>query len=72
MKMEAEHSQTRTVEAGLPFLETNVDADGWLLQLELFDPHEPFFSADRFRDGYPTTDRRSTGRPTRRSRNRMI
>ncbi|MFI5610341.1 sulfatase-like hydrolase/transferase [Amycolatopsis sp. NPDC051903] len=50
---EARHSQTRTVDAGLHFLETNVDADDWLLQLELFDPHEPFFSADRFRERYP-------------------
>jgi arylsulfatase A-like enzyme len=40
---EAEHYQTRTVDAGLHFLETNAGADDWLLQIELFDPHEPFF-----------------------------
>ena len=38
MATEAEHSQTRTVDAGLHFLETNVDADRWLLQIELFEP----------------------------------
>ena len=53
MATEAEHSQTRTVDAGMHFLETNVDADRWLLQLELFDPHEPFFVHDTYRDRYP-------------------
>ena len=53
MPTEAEHSQTRTVDAGLHFLETNVDADRWLLQIELFDPHEPFFVHDRYARQYP-------------------
>ncbi|WP_210480136.1 sulfatase [Naasia sp. SYSU D00948] len=39
-----DHSQTRTVEAGLEFLATNASADSWMLQIECFDPHEPFFS----------------------------
>ena len=46
------HSQVRTVDAGLHFLETNASSDDWFLQLELFDPHEPFFSAPRFRERY--------------------
>jgi arylsulfatase A-like enzyme len=53
MPTEAEHSQTRTVDAGLEFLETNVDADSWLLQVELFDPHEPFFAHQQYKDLYP-------------------
>ncbi|MFD1543309.1 sulfatase [Nonomuraea guangzhouensis] len=53
MATEAEHSQTRTVDAGLHFLETNVHADRWLLQIELFDPHEPFFTHQRYKDLYP-------------------
>ncbi|WP_129788609.1 sulfatase [Promicromonospora panici] len=53
MPTEAEHSQTRTVDAGLHFLETNADADRWMLQIELFDPHEPFFSHQRYKDLYP-------------------
>ena len=56
MRTEAEHSQTRTVDAGLHFLETNVAADRWMLQVELFDPHEPFFVHDRFRELYPGAD----------------
>ncbi|MBN9194266.1 sulfatase [Microbacterium sp.] len=52
MTTEADHTQTRTVDAGLEFLHTNAAADRWMLQLELFDPHEPFFVHQRFRDRY--------------------
>ena len=52
MATEAEHSQTRTVDAGLEFLETNAAADQWLLQIELFDPHEPFFASKDYRARY--------------------
>jgi arylsulfatase A-like enzyme len=52
MATEAEHSQTRTVDAGIHFLETNVEADQWLLQIELFDPHEPFFASEEYRARY--------------------
>jgi arylsulfatase A-like enzyme len=53
MPTEAEHSQTLSVDAGIHFLQTNVDADQWLLQLELFDPHEPFFTHQNYKDLYP-------------------
>ena len=36
------------------FLNANRDADNWMLQLECFDPHEPFQAPQRFRDLYPT------------------
>lgn len=51
MQTEEAHSQTRTVDAGIEFIEANVDADRWMLQIELFDPHEPFFAPERFREG---------------------
>jgi arylsulfatase A-like enzyme len=54
MSTEAEHTQTRTVDAAMEFLETNVNADRWMMQLELFDPHEPFFVHDKYRDLYPS------------------
>ena len=44
------------------FLDTNCKADNWFLQVESFDPHEPFFAPSRFRkdhlSGYqgPTLD----------------
>ncbi|QUH04169.1 sulfatase [Saccharopolyspora erythraea] len=53
MPTEAEHSQTRTVDAGVEFIDTNAAADNWLLQLELFDPHEPFFTHQHYKDRYP-------------------
>jgi arylsulfatase A-like enzyme len=53
MRTEAEHSQTRTVDAGIHFLDTNVAADRWLLQIELFDPHEPFFAHAAYKALYP-------------------
>jgi arylsulfatase A-like enzyme len=53
MPTEAEHSQTRTVDAGLHFMQTNVAADDWMLQIELFDPHEPFFTHESYKARYP-------------------
>ncbi|MDA2809359.1 sulfatase [Nocardiopsis sp. RSe5-2] len=53
MPTEADHSQTRTVDAGLHFLDVNAHADRWLLQIELFDPHEPFFTHQPYKDLYP-------------------
>jgi len=37
------------------FLQRNHDSDNWLLQLECFDPHEPFHAPPRFRDRYKTS-----------------
>ncbi|WP_281242095.1 sulfatase [Ruania alba] len=45
--------QTRTFDAGLEFIDTNKNEDGWFLQLETFDPHEPFFSHKPYKDLYP-------------------
>ena len=50
---EALHPQTRTFDAGLEFMETNRDADNWFLQIECFDPHEPYFSYERYKALYP-------------------
>lgn len=33
---------------GLEFLDTNRHADNWFLQIETFDPHEPFTAPERF------------------------
>ncbi|MFJ9522305.1 sulfatase [Kitasatospora sp. NPDC101801] len=50
---EDKHPQTLTFDAGLEFLRTNRDADNWFVQIETFDPHEPFFSHQRYKDLYP-------------------
>jgi arylsulfatase A-like enzyme len=39
---------------GFEFLDANRDADGWLLQIETFDPHEPFFAPARFKEPFKT------------------
>ena len=36
------------------FLNKNKDEDNWFLQIECFDPHEPFHAPNRFREIYPT------------------
>ncbi len=53
MPTEAEHSQTQTVDAGLHFIDVNQAADQWMLQIELFDPHEPFFTHAAYKAMYP-------------------
>ncbi|MGB3375797.1 MAG: sulfatase [Microbacterium sp.] len=54
LQNEADHPQTLTFDAGLEFLETNIDADNWFLQIEAFDPHEPFFSYEQYQRLYDT------------------
>lgn len=53
MQAEEDHAQVKTFSAGLEFLERNADADNWFLQIEAFDPHEPFFSYEKYRKLYP-------------------
>ncbi|MER7787013.1 sulfatase [Streptomyces sp. NPDC097640] len=53
MTTEEEHPQTLTFDAGIEFIRTNAAADRWFVQVETFDPHEPFFSHQRYKDLYP-------------------
>jgi arylsulfatase A-like enzyme len=53
MAEENDHPLTKTVAAGIEFIRTNNDADKWFLQIECFDPHEPFFSYEKYKDLYP-------------------
>ncbi|WP_309709132.1 sulfatase [Armatimonas sp.] len=50
---DAEHSQTKTFAAGLDFIERNHTDDNWFLTIETFDPHEPFFVHEEWRNKYP-------------------
>jgi arylsulfatase A-like enzyme len=54
MQREEDHSQAKTFKAGLEFIETNAAKDKWYLQIECFDPHEPFFSTQHYKDLYPS------------------
>ncbi|MDF2560277.1 MAG: Arylsulfatase [Microbacterium sp.] len=49
---EADHPQTRTFDAGLDFIQTNRASDHWFVQIEAYDPHEPFLSYARYRSRY--------------------
>ncbi|HAI12841.1 MAG TPA: sulfatase [Phycisphaerales bacterium] len=41
--------QHGTFTAGLDFIDRNHDADNWFLQIETFDPHEPFYTQPEFK-----------------------
>ncbi|MCR8632155.1 sulfatase [Paenibacillus radicis (ex Xue et al. 2023)] len=53
--IEAEENfpQAMTFNLGLEFMEKNKEEDKWFLQIETFDPHEPFFSCQHYKDLYP-------------------
>lgn len=44
--------QAQTFANGLDFIERHAQEDNWLLQIETFDPHEPFFSQPEFKNLY--------------------
>lgn len=49
MKDEKDHYHARACQEGIGFIRTNKDQDNWYLQLEYFDPHEPFFVPDKYK-----------------------
>ena len=53
MQSEEHQPQARTFAAGLEFIEANRNETDWFLQIETFDPHEPFFTQQRYKDLYP-------------------
>ena len=53
MRDEEAHCQSQTFQLGLEFLEVNHSADNWFLQIETFDPHEPFFTYEKYLKLYP-------------------
>ena len=53
MRSPEEQSQAVTFDLGLEFLRTNARADDWFLQIETFDPHEPYFSHEAYKQLYP-------------------
>ena len=50
---EADQPQTKTFDAGIEFIRTNAAEDRWFLQVESFDPHEPFYTQQHYKDLYP-------------------
>ncbi len=53
MDTEDKQPQAMTFKKGLEFLRTNHQEDNWFLQIETFDPHEPYYTQQRYKDLYP-------------------
>ena len=56
VKQEADYPIVKCVDAALEFLQGNHTSDSWFLQMETFDPHEPFAAPARFRQEYSAED----------------
>ncbi len=52
---EEDFSGPRTVQSAMRWLEDNKKSDNWFLQVELFDPHEPFYCPKKYLDLYNDT-----------------
>lgn len=53
MQHEEEQPQAKTFHLGMEFIRKNHTEDHWFLQIETFDPHEPFFTQQKYKDLYP-------------------
>ena len=53
MQREEDWCQARTFKWGLDFIRTNHGEDDWFLQIETFDPHEPYYVPQKYVDLYP-------------------
>lgn len=53
MHCEADMPQAKTFRDGLEFLRQNHDVGSWFLQIETFDPHEPYFTQPEWKALYP-------------------
>ena len=53
MDEESKQPQAVTFEKGLDFIRTNADQDDWFLHIETFDPHEPYYTQQHYKDLYP-------------------
>lgn len=53
IKKTEEFPQYQVFEKSMEFLNKNHDEENWLLHIETFDPHEPFYAPQEFLDLYP-------------------
>ncbi len=52
IKEENDFPQTKVFDLGCEFIEKNHGEDNWLLHIETFDPHEPFYVPQKYLDMY--------------------
>lgn len=53
MDEEENQSLVQVFRLGMEFLEKNKEEDNWFLHWECFDPHEPFFTQEKYKKLYP-------------------
>jgi arylsulfatase A-like enzyme len=53
LQCEEDQPQTRTFAEAMDFLDMNHDRDNWFLHIETFDPHEPFYTQQSYKNLYP-------------------
>jgi len=53
MQTEEETCQAKTFAMGMKFIRTNHEQNNWFLQIETFDPHEPYYAPQKYKDLYP-------------------
>ncbi|MEE4194386.1 MAG: sulfatase, partial [Anaerolineae bacterium] len=53
MDEEWKQPQAKTFQNGIEFLHNNHHEDNWFLHIETFDPHEPYFTQQHYKDMYP-------------------
>ncbi len=54
IREENDFPSVRCFAEGFEFLDRNRNDDNWLLQIETFDPHEPFTAPSRFKEAFET------------------
>ena len=54
-KNDSDYPIAQVFENAFDFLRTNGKDDGWFLQIENFNPHEPFFSPEKYKQFYKDT-----------------
>lgn len=57
MPREEDFPQAQTFADGLRYLDENHEADRWFLQIETFDPHEPFFTPENIQKAFFDPDK---------------
>lgn len=63
IKDENDYSSVKTIDAGISFIDHYHDTSNWFLQVECFDPHEPFNVPQKYRDLYDLVDDVETNWP---------
>jgi arylsulfatase A-like enzyme len=53
LQREEAQPQAKTFGLVMEFIKKNHTEDDWFLQIETFDPHEPFFTQQKYKDLYP-------------------